>query len=85
MGSTIQAIATKANSPQNMVLVISEFWGKAYLLLVDSVTGDLNRGPIAVPMPALGAKSDLDQLRSALFFTESERILVAFAHDNRTF
>ena len=85
MASTIQAIATKDNSPQHVVLAISEFFGKAYLLVVDSATGDLSRAPIAVPMPALGAGSEMENLRSALLFAGSERILVAFAHDNHTF
>ena len=60
MATTILAIATKADSPQLVVLAVSEFSGKAHLLVVDNATGDLNRAPIAVPMPALSATSDVN-------------------------
>ena len=85
MANTIQAIATPQDSLQIVALATSEIFGKAYMLVVDSATGDLIRAPIAVPMPAMASRSDMDQLRSALLFAGSESMLVAFGHENWDF
>jgi hypothetical protein len=87
MATTIQAIATSHDSSQIVALAISESFGKAYLLVVESTTGDLMRAPIAVPMPTMAYRNDMDQLRSALLFAGagSESIFIAFGHDNWDF